>query len=545
MERGCPFVLLLVVALALSGACNRTRGLDRTTRQLLNELDGYVSARDVYVARKLDQMDALRKLALSTNDPVLRYETEMNIAANYFSFSFDSTQHYLKHCQELASAHLRDRDRFNDASIQLGHLYAKAGSYMEAYNVLFQQIDTASLSPSLKTDYLLALYDFSMDLAGNSGMVERFNIADAASFRPALYEQLPRDSETWRNVLRDDLFAQGRYAQADSVGHLLLAGTKPEEHEYAIYAFYLADIADRMGRSDDRMVWLVRSAESDLINAVKDYASLTMVAQSILSTDVDRSFRYLRVAQEDALFYNAKLRPWQISRFLIEVQDAYSGRQARMQKMADIAAILLAVLVAALSIISVFYVLRSRKLAQTQKRLEESNARLTAANEQLNGLNQQISTADQVKEGFIVSFLESFSEQIHLFRAEDNRLRNLLKRGRTDTLLKDISRSDRSEKAREEFYHTFDNTFLAMYPDFVERFNDLLLEEARIHPPKGQLTTELRIFALIRLGVDDSKQIAKMLDYSLSTIYNYKVSVKNHAAGDRDAFEEQVKNIGK
>ena len=146
MERGCPFVLLLVVALALSGACSRTRGLDRTTRQLLNELDGYVSARDVYVARKLDQMDALRKLALSTNDPVLRYETEMNIAANYFSFSFDSTQHYLKHCQELASAHLRDRDRFNDASIQLGHLYAKAGSYMEAYNVLFQQIDSLAFT---------------------------------------------------------------------------------------------------------------------------------------------------------------------------------------------------------------------------------------------------------------------------------------------------------------------------------------------------------------------------------------------------------------
>ena len=546
MKEPRPLMLLTLLAVAaLSCACGRPAVLDKPSRQLLTELDGYVSARDVYVARKLDQMDALRNLAQSTDEPLLRFETEMNIADAYFAFSFDSTQHYLKHCQELAQDRLKDRDRYNEASIQLGHLYAKAGSYMEAYNLLYQQIDTASLSPDLQTKYLLALYDFSMDLAGNSGMVERFNIADAASFRPALYEQLPRDSEIWRSVLRDDLFAQGRYAQADSVGHLLLAGTNPEQHAYAIYAFYLADIADRMGRSGDRMAWLVRSAESDLINAVKDYASLTMVAQSILSTDVDRSFRYLRIAQEDALFYNAKLRPWQISRFLIEVQDTYSARQARMQRLADIASVLLAVLVAALSIVSWFYVSRSRKLAQTQKRLEESNARLTVVNETLNGLNQQISNADQVKERFIVSFLESFSEQIHQFRAEDNRMRNLLKRGRTDTLLKDISRSDRSEKAREEFYHTFDTTFLAMYPDFVERFNDLLLEEARIHPPQGRLTTELRIFALIRLGVDDSKQIAKMLDYSLSTIYNYKVSVKNHAAGDRESFEDRVKSIGK
>ena len=497
------------------------------------------------MAHKLDQMEALRKMAQSISDPALRFETEMSIADAYFSFSFDSTQHYLKHCQEIASERLRDRDRFNEASIRLGHLYAKAGSYMEAYNLLYQQIDTASLTPALMTEYLLALYDFSIDLAGNSGMVEKLQIADAASFRPILYERIPRDSETWRNILRDDFFTQGRYEQADSVGHLLLAGTRQDEHAYAIYAFYLADIADRMGRSSDRMTWLVRSAESDLVNAVKDYASLTMVAQSILPADVDRSFRYLRIAQEDALFYNAKLRPWQISRFLIEVQDAYAGRQAQMQKLADIAAILLGLLAVALSVVTWFYVSRSRKLTQLRQRLEESNARLTEANEQLNVLNREISNADRVKEGFIVSFLENFSGQIHSFRAEDNRLRNLVKRGRADLLLKDAAFSERSEKAREEFYHTFDTTFLAMYPDFVDRFNELLKEEARICPPEGRLNTELRIFALIRLGVDDSKRIATMLDYSLSTIYNYKVAVKNQAAVDRDSFEERVKRIGK
>ncbi|MCR5710428.1 MAG: DUF6377 domain-containing protein [Bacteroidales bacterium] len=534
-----------VLALALLAGCSGGGSLDRTTRQLLGELDGYVSARDVYVARKLDQLDAMRRLAASTADPRLRYGTEMNLADEYFAFNFDSTQHYLKHCQEIAEVRLKDRERFDRASIKLGHLYAKAGSYMEAYRLLYEQIDTTTLTEELKTDYLLTLYDFSMDLAGNSGMVERLNIADAASFRPALYARIPKDSETWRSILRDDLFAQGRFAQADSVGHLLLAGTRPEEHAYAIYAFYLSDIADRMGRSSDRMAWLIRSAESDIINAVKDYASLTMIAQNILSSDVDRSFRYLRIAQEDAIYYNAKLRPWQISRFLIQVQDAYSERHVRMKKMTDMAAILLAVLVLALSVVSWFYLARSRKLSQIQGSLEESNARLTAANEALNRLNQEISTADQVKERFIVSFLESFSGQIHLFRSEDNRIRNLVKRGRADLLLKDTAFSKRSEKAREEFYNTFDTTFLAMYPDFVEGFNSLLREEARVYPPEGKLNTELRIFALIRLGVDDSKRIASMLDYSLSTIYNYKVSVKNSAAVDRDSFEDLVKAIGK
>ena len=536
-------LLFFAVSLLLCG-CRQAR-LDQQTRQLLGELDGYVAAREVYVARKLDQMDALRKLAEATLDPQLRYETEINIAAEYFSFQFDSTQHYLKHCQELALWPLRDRERFVLASIRLGHLYAKAGSHMEAYRLLYEQIDTTGLSETLKTEYLLALYDFSLDLAGNSGLVDQLNIADADSFRPALYERIPRDSESWRSILRDDLSEQGRYAEADSVARLLLAGTNPGEHKYAIYAFYLSEIAGLSGRPAEQMAWLVRSAESDMINAVKDYASLTMIAQNILPSDVDRSFHYLRIAQEDALFYNAKLRPWQISRFLIQVQDAYAQRQLRMKKWTDATSILMAILVLALAIVSWFYVSRSRKLAAMQRELEVSNARLTAANVALNALNAQISDADRVKEQFIISFLESFSNQIHLFRSEDNRLRNLVKRGRADLLLKDAAFSKRSEKAREEFYRTFDTTFLAMYPSFVDHFNALLQEDARVYPPRGQLNTELRVFALIRLGVDDSKRIASMLDYSLSTIYNYQVAVKNKALGDRDCFEERIKQIGK
>lgn len=536
-------IVPLLGMLVLTG-CTRTGSLDRSTRQLLDGLDGYVSARSVYVASKLDQLDALRKVAQSASVRELRYETEMRLADEYFSFSFDSTQQYLKHCQTLART-MGDKERLDRASIQLGHLYAKAGNYMEAYNLLYEQIDTTSLSELRMTQYLLALYDFSMDLSGNSGMVERLNIPVASGYRDRLLERIPRDSETWRILRRDQLFEQEHYAAADSVGRLLLSGTNPDQHPYAIYAFYLSEIAERRGRPAERMDWLVRSAESDIINAVRDYASLTMVAQIILPFDVDRSFRYLRIAQEDAIAYNAKLRPWQISRFLMQVEDAYSARQERQRKAAVVSSILLAMLTMALAMLAWFYISRSFKLSRVRKALEESNAQLADANGKLNELNRQISTSDQVKENHIVSFLESFSNEIHLFRSEDNHLRNLLKQGKSAQLLRELSGSSRSEKAREDFYRTFDTTFLSMYPNFVEQFNALLQEPARLHPPKGELTTELRIFALIRLGVDDSKQIAKMLDYSLSTIYNYKVAVKNQAIGDRNSLEQSVKKIGK
>jgi len=536
---------ILVAVILGMAACSPTPRPDRGTQQLLLELDGYISASNMYVARKLDQMDALGKLARSTRDPLRRYELEMNVAREFFAFSFDSTQLYLKHCQELAQDVLGDQDLYNEASVQLGHLYAKAGSYLEASQLLYGGVDTTTFSPSLMAEYIWDLYDFSKDLAGNSGMVEKLSIPLDSSFRPRLYQLLPKDSDRWRSVLRDDFMDRGNLASADSVNRLLLATVKPEDRNFAIFAFFQSEIENLRGNQPERMAWLIRSAECDIVNAVKDYASLTMVAQNILPLDVDRSFRYLRMAQEDAVLYNAKLRPWQISRFLIEVESAYSVRQDRQNKMGIISSILLAVLVLVLSLITYFLVVRSRKLSRMQKALADSNVQLAAANEELSVLNRQISKADKVKDAYIMDFLHGLSEQVALIRSQDNRFRNLLKQGKSDQLFRELAISERSEKALEDFYRKFDETFLALYPDFVDQFNALLQEDARLVPPPGRLTTELRIFALIRLGVDDSKKIATMLDYSVSTIYNYKVSVKNAALGDRDKFEERVKMIGK
>lgn len=156
--------LLLAAALG-AAACRPAPRPDRATQQLLLELDGYISASNMYVARKLDQMDALGKLARSMRDPLRRYELEMNVAREFFAFSFDSTQLYLKHCQELAQDVLDDQDLYNEASVQLGHLYAKAGSYLEASQLLYGGLDTATFSPALMAEYVWDLYDFSKDLA--------------------------------------------------------------------------------------------------------------------------------------------------------------------------------------------------------------------------------------------------------------------------------------------------------------------------------------------------------------------------------------------
>ena len=522
-------ILLILAALADLAACEPQSSLDRATRSKLEELDRYIASREIYYARKNGRLESLRSIIGTTKSPEALYELGMNMAREYFSYSLDSTQHYLKSCQAIARDQLNDKDRYNAATIMLGHLYGKGGNYLEASQILYGQIDSASLSPALKAEYYWVLYDFCGDMAGNSGIVESLSIPPASAYLPILFRLLPKDSPRWRMALRNKYIEEGNLDSADSVSALLLAGVKPEDRDYAIHAYFQSEIEYRRGNHPERMRWLVQSAECDLVNAVRDYASLTMVAQIILPSDVDRSFRYLRMAQEDALAYNARLRPWQISRFLMEVEDAYAVRQAEARSGAIVGLVILTVLVVVLLMAFWMLVARSRNLTRTKAALESSNRKLAQA--------------DKVKGDYIVNFLEGLSSQISVIRTEDNHFRNLLKHGKADQLLKELSISGRSEKAREEFYETFDRTFLAMCPDFPDRFNALLKEEGRIYPPAGRLTTELRIFALICLGVDDSKKIAAMLDYSVSTIYNYKVSVKNCALEDRDGFEKRVKEL--
>lgn len=536
-------VLLLLAVLLVPASCRKVP-MSEHFRSNIVELDGYVASRPVYETRKKGQLDALRKLLSASSDPVRRIDLSMQLADEYFAYSFDSTQYYLRKCLEMAEE-IGDRDRYDAASIYLGHLYAKSGHFVEAQERLYELIDGNELSDGLKAQYLYALYDFGRDLSGNSGLVERLSIPDRSVYREKLYSLLPSDSEYRMRVQLDELMTEGRLDAADSLCRILIARTDPNDHPYAIYAYEMSEIAERKGLQEERIDWLVKSAECDIINSVKDYASLTMVAQLLLPYDVDHSFRYLRIAQEDALAYNAKLRPWQISQFFMSIENAYAERLVRSHRISAMASILLAVLVLLLGLLAVSFIRRSKKLARTQAQLEESNTKLGMANVSLNDLNARLSKADGIKEEYIVGFLHQLSKQVAGQRAEDNRLRTLLKQGKSAELLRELDLSTRSERNLKAFYLTFDTTFLGLYPDFVQQFNSLLKEDARFYPREGSLTTELRIFALIRLGIDDSHEIASILHYSLSTIYNYKVAVKNSCLGDRDSFEERVKAIGK
>ena len=150
-----------------------------------------------------------------------------------------------------------------------------------------------------------------------------------------------------------------------------------------------------------------------------------------------------------------------------------------------------------------------------------------------------------MKEEYIAIFLTMCSEYIDKISGIKRSVRRMLRDGKIDELKKEFLAAAVDDRELKVFYRNFDMTFLQLYPTFIDDFNSLLDKEARIEPKKGELlTTELRIFALIRLGIRDSSKIAALLRYSATTIYNYRSKIKGHTLVSREDFEERIKTIG-
>lgn len=205
-------------------------------------------------------------------------------------------------------------------------------------------------------------------------------------------------------------------------------------------------------------------------------------------------------------------------------------------------------------LIAIFYVYKQMKrVAAARHEVIDANKRLKELNEELHRYNLQLKEANHIiaensylKEEYIGRYMDQCSVYLEKMDNYRRSLGKIAATGKVDELYKNIKSSKFIEEELKEFYANFDNTFLQLFPTFVEDFNTLLAEGEQIYPKANErMSTELRIFALIRLGITDSVKIAQFLRYSVTTIYNYRTKVRNKAAGDRDQLEQEVMKIGK
>ena len=297
---------------------------------------------------------------------------------------------------------------------------------------------------------------------------------------------------------------------------------------------------------------LCLSAISDIRSAIKDHASLWMLAQLLYEDgDMERAYQYMRFSWNATKFYNARLRSWQSADVLSLIDKTYQAmiekQNDRLQQNLLLITALLVLLIVALG----YIYCQMKKLADARNHLQVANKQLNGLNEELRQMNSclsstnvELSESNQIKEEYIARFIKLCSTYINRLDAYRRMVNKKVSAGQIAELLKITRSQDALDEELEELYANFDTAFLHLFPNFVGKFNDLLQENEQILPKKGELlNTELRIFALIRLGIEDSSQIAEFLRYSVNTIYNYRAKVRNKARGSREDFDDLVRKI--
>jgi hypothetical protein len=270
------------------------------------------------------------------------------------------------------------------------------------------------------------------------------------------------------------------------------------------------------------------------------------------NNEIDRAYEYINFSLEDAKFFNTRLRLAQISNILPLINTSYQikseNQKAKLQHYLEAISILSLLLIFTLA-----YIYKQiLTLSKARNELQKANSQLTNLNldlkkviNQLEELNIKLSESNHIKEQYIGLFLSicsSYIDKMDILRKYVNKQLSI---GKGAELYETTKSKKIIEEELKEFYDNFDNTFLHLFPNFVEEINSLLLEEETINIKKGELlNTELRIFALIRLGITDSSKIAAFLRYSVNTIYNYRVKIKNKSSVPRDDFENSVMRIG-
>lgn len=520
---------------------------------LFKKLDQTLATRQTFMVIREERIAHLKELLKKSDNHYAKYSYNLDLYKEYQPYISDSAIYYLENNLVLARQ-IGELRLYDETRIMLAYLLSSNGMYKEATDIL-DSINRKTLDKSLKLSYYIA-YDHAygeMAFYSRSKTAAKEYELIANFYKDSLVRMLDHESEQYLSLLETQLRDSGNILEALNINTKRMDKISPENPQFGLIAFHRSLSYKLNGEEGLRKKYLILSALSDIRHAIKDNASLTLLANQLYQEGkIDRAYEYIRYALEDANFYNAKLRSIQVSEVQPIIDRAYQLRsEAQKNKLRFF--LILATVLAVFSIITLWIISKQKKglfvaqnhLKEANNQLQNLNQDLNQANDQLKHLNATLSESNRVKEEYIGLYLSICSSYIDKIETLKNTVSKEISKGQVAQLLSYTKSSALIDKEVKEFYTNFDNTFLHLYPNFVEEFNALLLPEDRIELKFGELlNTELRIFALIRLGITDSSKIAGLLRYSVNTIYNYRAKIKNKSAVPRDDFENYVMKIG-
>lgn len=533
------FFVILIAAVSTYGS----------TDSIFKELNYAMKHKSQFDKNKEKRISRLKKMLSGEMSLLQEYNCNKNLFSEYRKFKVDSAIYYVKKNKRIAEI-LKDKNLTDLAQLQLANLFSSSGKYLECEQIL-KGIDSRKLQKDILPLYYETYGQF-LEHYSTSTYNGEF-IKQISSYRDSLLSVLDTSSVKYKINLAQKNIENGAVSIAQKELLQLASESKKKDQDFAMIAYLIGQTYKINGDSKLEREYYVLSAITDIENSIKDNASVQNLALIYYeSGDIDNAYRFTKSAIEDAIFCNVKFRTLQISELYSIINTAYLDKESKRKEQLQLYLILISIL-SFLLIIAIVYVCRQMKkvskikeeLHLNSQKLAELNSNIIQNNDLLNDRNNQLSESNRVKEEYIAHFFDMCSTYINKLENYRKSLNKKASEKQLEELFKMLKSTTVVDTELEELYKNFDSIFLNLYPTFVRDFNSLLIKDEQVILKQGELlNTELRIFALIRLGITDSVKIAAFLRYSLSTIYNYRTKTRNKAAVSRDEFEEMVSKIG-
>lgn len=529
-------------------ACIHESSYPEEIENELNVLDRIVDDSSRYKEAKQKKIsDKLSSLRPEDSD-TYRYGIYDEVYREYYQYNLDSAMTYAK--KKLVIAQNTDSYRIKtDAVLDLAERYVLSGMYAETLHIL-DTLETDRLDSALMVEYFHVCQSLYEDLSSTSDdpdlKIKYWNMKNR--YRDLRLEYLPEG-----DIAR--LFVLSEMSRESGTGENMLPEIKAwiqspdtDNHNKAMLCYIAAHIYKAIGDRENELLYYILSARNDLTAPVNDYMSLHELAARLYADgEIERAYRYITRSVQDAMVAQSRLNITSINSVLPTISASYDTLMQRKNRQ-------LIYLLFGISILTVLLVLaalasitsRNRALI-AEKKTREKNELLKEANDNLQKYISMLQEANQIKESYLSRYMDMCVEYIEGLERYRSQLRQTAKSGGFEKIMENLRSGNYIKKELQEFYSQFDSTFLSLFPDFVEQFNMLLKPECRIEDRSSEkvLSTELRVMALIRLGVHDSAKISRFLRRSISTVYNYRAKMRNSALSDRDDLEKQVMSIGR
>lgn len=506
----------------------------------LASLDSVLSIRDTFLKNKKRRIDSI-KSRIPVNAPIMdKLKGYDRLYEEYLTLSFDSAMRYINLAEELVSD-TGDYDLNAKVKIHKSMSYATSGYFSQAIDEL-KKIQSSCLSDTLLEKYYQA-YQWTYGLWAEYSQDKTFApiyYRNSKTYLDSLIQVTPRNTSLYNYRIAEKALMFNHDFETAKKNYLKVVEKEPKNSRlYAQSAFALAQAYNNLQDRANYRKWLINAAISDQMIPLKENLALQDVALLIKNEDGDleRANAYLNYSLNDALEYNNRLRILEIGKKLPAIATAYQETVLVKNKQ-------LHLYLATIVIIVIILIIAIAMIIEQKRKIRNRNVTLSTFNDQLKVFNKQLQETNRSREQYVNLFLNLCAGYIDKYNRLQLTVTSKVKAGQYNELQKLLQANSRpSEAELREVFFNFDTAFLRLYPDFIKNVNTLLQPDKAICPKSSELlNANLRILALIRMGITDSTKIATLLFYSQQTIFNRRTEMRNRAI-NRDSFEKEIMDI--